>query len=85
MIKEEGELKVRSKTRLITDMRKAVTKMMEQSLDYAHVACPSDNFLQLRAKILRVGNDCMRFLEREFRHYDVVYTKTVEEVIEFKR
>jgi len=58
--------------------------MMEKSLDFAHVACHKENFQQLRSKVLRVGNDCMRNLEKEFSAYDVKYTKIGEEIIEFK-
>lgn len=73
-----------SRLRLVSAMRKEVTRMMEKSLDFAHVACHKDNFQQLRSKILRVGNDCMRNLEKEFKAYDVKFTKVSEEIIEFK-
>lgn len=73
-----------SRIRLVSAMRKEVTKMMEKSLDFAHVACHKDNFQQLRSKILRVGNDCMRNLEKEFKSYDVKFTQVGEEIIEFR-
>lgn len=73
-----------SRIRLANAMRKEVTRMMEKSLDFAHVACHKDNFQQLRSKILRVGNDCMRQLEKELTAYDVTYTKVGEEIIEFR-
>lgn len=73
-----------SRIRLVSAMRKEVTKMMEKSLDFAHVACHKDNFQQLRSKILRVGNDCMRNLEKEFKSYEMKYTKVGEEIIEFR-
>ena len=77
-------VKGKSKDRLIEEMRQEVTKMMESALDYAEVACPSATFKQLRSKILRVGNNCMRNLEKTFNNYDIVYTKVTEEIIEFK-
>jgi len=73
-----------SRIRLANAMRKEVTRMMEKSLDFAHVACHKDNFQQLRSKILRVGNDCMRQLEKELTAYNVTYTKVGEEIIEFR-
>ena len=73
-----------SRTKLASLVKKEVTKMMEQSLDFAHVACPPDNFKQLRSKILRAGNNCIRNLEKEFKGYEVKYTKVSEEVIEFR-
>ncbi len=73
----------KSRERLVEEMRKEVTKMMERTLDYAEVACPRETFKQLRSKILRVGNDCMRNLTKTFDNYDVTYTKITEEIIEF--
>lgn len=58
--------------------------MMEKTLDFADVACPKDNFKQLRSKILRVGNDCMRNLTKEFDAYEIEFNKLTEEVIEFR-
>lgn len=74
-----------SKAILVKLMRKEVTNLMEKALDFSHVACPRDNFQQLRSKILRVGNDCMRSLEKEFDNFEVEYTKLSEEVIEFNK
>lgn len=74
----------KSKDRLTNEMRQEVTKMMESALDYAEVACPKDTFKQLRSKILRVGNNCMRSLEKTFDNYNVIYTNVTEEIIEFK-
>lgn len=77
-------VKNKSKARLIEEMRQEVTSMMESALDYAEVACPNTTFRQLRSKILRVGNNCMRNLEKTFDSYDIVYIKVTEEIIEFK-
>lgn len=65
-------------------MRKEITKMMEKSLDFAHVACHRENYQQLRSKVLRVGNDCMRTIEKELNSYNVQYTKIGEDIIEFR-
>ena len=72
-----------SRKKLTLAMRKEVTKMMEQTLDFADVACSKDNFKQLRSKILRIGNNCMRNLEKEFFSYNLTYTNISEEIIEF--
>ena len=80
----ENKYNENSRIRLTALVRKEVTKMMEQSLDFAHVACPAENFKQLRSKILRAGNNCIRNLEKEFNGYDITYTKISEEVIEFR-
>lgn len=74
----------KSRKRMTHSMREEVTKMMEKTLDYAEVACPRETFRQLRSKVLRVGNDCMRNLEKTFDNYDVLYTKMSEEIIEFR-
>lgn len=73
-----------SRVKLVESMKEEVTHMMEKTLDFTHVACHKDNFQQLRSKILRIGNDCMRNLEKEVRSYDVCYTRIGEEIIEFK-
>ena len=80
----EQKFEGNSRVRLAKSVRKEVTKMMEKSLDFAHVACHKDNFSQLRSKILRIGNDCIRNLEKELVSYDVSYTKVGEEIIEFR-
>ena len=73
-----------SRLKLIKAMRKEITKMMEKSLDFAHVACHRENYQQLRSKVLRVGNDCMRTIEKELSSYNVQYTKIGEDIIEFR-
>lgn len=73
-----------SRRRLVDTMRKEVTSTMEKTLDFAQVACPRDNYQQLRSKILGLHNDCMRNLEKEFNRYLVRYTNVSEEIIEFR-
>ena len=73
----------KSKEKLAQDMRTEITNMMERTLDYAEVACPRDTFKQLRSKVLRVGNDCMRNITKMLDNYSVTYTKISEEIIEF--
>jgi hypothetical protein len=66
--------------RLVED---EVTRMFEQVLDYAQVACPTaDTYKVLRSKILRVGNNCIRNIKRKIEHYDVEYKATSEDIIE---
>ena len=68
---------------LVKFVRREVTKMMEQSLDFAHVACPVEHFKQLRSKILKAGNNCMRNIEKDLYKYDVRCGNVNEEIIEF--
>ena len=73
-----------SRKRLNLELRKEVTFMMEQALDYAHVACPPEHYKQLRSKILRAGNNCMRNVGYKLNHYYVSFTQLTEEIIEFR-
>lgn len=75
----------KSRERLTRQMEEEVTKLFEQALDYAQVACPKENFGALRSKILRVGNNCIRSLRKKFQHYDVEYIPNTEEIIEFNK
>lgn len=76
----------RSKERLIRDLEGAVTDMFEQTLDYAQVACPTqDTYKVLRSKILRVGNNCIRNMKKTVQHYDVEFIPQAEEVIEIRQ
>lgn len=73
----------RSREKLISEMKIEVTALFEKALDYAQIACPSpDVYKALRSKILRIGNDCIRNIEKRAKHYDVEYIPQVEEVIE---
>jgi hypothetical protein len=66
--------------RLVED---EITKMFEQVLDYAQVACPTaDTYKVLRSKILRVGNNCIRNVKRKLEHYDVEYKAISEDIVE---
>ena len=61
-----------------------VTKMFEKVLDYAEVAVPNnDQYRKLRSKILRVGNNCIRNIQKDVeKHYDVKYKALAETVVE---
>jgi len=76
----------RSKERLLKDLESEVTKLFEQTLDYAQVACPTrDTYQVLRSKILRVGNNCIRNVRKRIQHYNVEFIPQVEELIEVKQ
>ncbi len=63
-----------------------VTYMFEQALDFAQVACPESNFRALRSKILRVGNNCIRNIQKRIAdNYDIKYKATAEDFIEVKQ
>jgi len=60
-----------------------VTKMFENILDYAQVACAQpDTYKALRSKILRAGNNCIRALKSEMDTYEIAYVPKAEDVIE---
>lgn len=63
-----------------------ITVMFEQTLDFCQVACPEAHFRQLRSKVLRVGNNCIRNLHKKVEdHYKVQYVPSAEDVIEIRR
>ena len=60
-----------------------ITNMFEQILDYAQVACPTnDTYKVLRSKILRVGNNCIRNIKKKLDFYEVKYNAKSEDVVE---
>lgn len=76
----------KSKDKLVRDLEDEVTKLFEQALDYAQVACPTqDTYKVLRSKILRVGNNCIRNVKKKVQHYDVEFVPQTEEIIEVKQ
>jgi hypothetical protein len=76
----------KSKERLVRELEAEITRLFEQSLDYAQVACPtSDTYKVLRSKILRVGNNCIRNVRKKIQHYEIEYIPQSEEVIEVVR
>lgn len=63
-----------------------ITTMFEQTLDFCQVACPEPHFRQLRSKILRVGNNCIRNLHKKIEdQYTVKYVPAAEDIIEIQR
>ena len=73
----------KSRERLKRAAEEEVTRMFENILDYAQVACAKpDTYKALRSKILRAGNNCIRSIKNEMDGYDVTYVPTTEDVIE---
>ncbi len=73
----------RSKEKLLRTVEDEITGLFEQALDYAQVACATqDTYKVLRSKILRVGNNAIRNTRKRLQHYDVTYIPQTEEVIE---
>jgi len=67
-------------------IKEEVTFMFEQALDFAQVACPEPHFRPLRSKILRVGNNCIRNIQRKMDdQYKVEFQATSEDVINIQR
>lgn len=77
----------KSKEKLRKAAAEEITKMFESILDYVQVACPTpDTYKVLRSKILRVGNNCIRALQKRIDDFDVAeHKKTIEEIIEIKQ
>lgn len=74
-------------TKKLKDLvKEEVTLMFEQALDFAQVACPEPHFRPLRSKILRVGNNCIRNINRKIDdQYKVEFQATSEDVIHIQR
>lgn len=76
----------KSKDKLMRDMEEEITKLFEQALDYAQVACPTqDTYKVLRAKILRAGNNCIRNVKKRLQYYEIEFIPQAEEIIEIKK
>jgi len=73
----------KSREKLKRDSEAEVTKMFENILDYAQVACAQpDTYKALRSKILRAGNNCIRAIKSEMDAYDIKYIPKTEDIIE---
>jgi len=78
--------KEKSRERLLKEIEEEITTLFEQALDYAQVACATqDTYKVLRSKILRVGNNCIRNVRKYAQHYDILFIPQSEEIIEFKQ
>jgi hypothetical protein len=67
-------------------VKEEITSMFEQTLDFCQVACPEANYRQLRSKVLRVGNNCIRDLHKKIEdHYKVQYIPVAEDIIQVQR
>lgn len=74
----------RSREKLLRYMSGEITKLFEKILDYAEVAVPNnDQYKKLRSKILRVGNNCIRTIQKDVEQsYDVKYKAQAETIVE---
>lgn len=73
----------KSRDKLNKVIEEEITKLFESILDYAQVACPTqDTYKVLRSKILRVGNNCIRTIKTKTAHYDVDFVPVAEDIIE---
>ena len=76
----------KSKDRLNQELTDEITKLFEQALDYAQIACPEPNtYKNLRSRILRIGNNCIRNVSKRLQHYNVEFVPQAEDVIEIKK
>ena len=75
-----------SREKLKKLVKSEITQMFETVLDYAQIACADPHvYKNLRAKILRSGNNCIRSINDRVDNYDVVYTAVGEDIIEIHR
>ena len=76
----------RSRDKLVVELEDEITRLFEQALDYAQVACPTqDTYKVLRSKILRVGNNCIRNVRKKVQHYDIEFVPISEDFIEVRQ
>ena len=76
----------KSKEKLLKEIGEEVTTLFEQALDYAQLACSTpETYKSFRSKILRIGNNCIRNIQKNVQHYDVEFVPSSEEIIEVKR
>ena len=74
----------RHKAKMDDMIKDEVTKMFEKVLDYAEVAVPNnEQYKKLRSKILRVGNNCIRNIQKNIeKHYNIKYKASAETIVE---
>jgi len=74
----------RHKAKMDNMIKDEVTRMFEKVLDYAEVAVPNgEQYRKLRSKILRIGNNCIRNIQKDVeKHFDVRYKATSETIVE---
>lgn len=73
------------KAKLKDVIHNEVTVMFEKVLDYTEVAVNSDQYKRLRSKILRVGNNCIRNINKEIdTRYNVEYNPPAETIVEVR-
>jgi len=74
------------KEKLMRDITEEVTSLFEKALDYAEVAVPKvEQYKRLRSKILRVGNNCIRNINKVVgTNYIVRFDPPTETIIESK-
>ena len=72
--------------KLIKDIKENITTLFEKALDYAEVAIPNvDQYKRYRSKILRVGNNCLRDIDKLIKSsYEVKFVSPNETIIETK-
>lgn len=76
----------KSMDKMTRELEEEVTKLFEQALDYAQVACPTqDTYKVLRSKILRAGNNCIRNIKKRVQRYEVKFIPQAEEIIEVRQ
>ena len=75
----------KSRERLMRELANEITGLFEQALDFAEVACATkDTYKVLRSKILRVGNNTIRNVEKKIKHYNIEFVANSEDFIEIK-
>jgi len=66
-------------------VKKSITKVFDEGLTLLELNTDEDKFKKLRSRLLRVGNDQIRFMMSELNKYIVTYKPIKEERIVIKR
>jgi hypothetical protein len=76
----------KSKARLLEELKDEITQLFENTLDYAQIAVSvPEQYKVLRSKILRIGNNCIRNVEKNMAHYEVEFIPSSEEIIQVRQ
>jgi len=67
-------------------IQKRVTKMFDEILKFVEVACLTDRaYSLLRGRILDIGNQTIRDLQSDCKHFDMILRNVEEDVVELER
>jgi hypothetical protein len=72
----------KSKEKLIKTCEEKITEVFDGALNYIEVLLDDNEYKKIRSKILRIGNNAIRFLAAEINdHYSVNYDSGMVDVV----